>query len=1060
MFRSLPKLMVLKIENCQISQLPELAFAGLNKLEELTIKHTSLSLIHENSFRPLPKLRLLELVASGVRHMPNLCNIKTLRTLNISHNDISSYDKTGVRCDDSGDNIPNLEVLDVSYNSIEHIPVWFGDSFPNLKRLTSSDNNISVIEQNTLNKLTQLMWLDLSNNSMTEFERDVIRNCSNLQVLALGSNPVETLPQGIIANHTKLSHLFLHNLSLTDNIWNEFLLLKRLGELSLHSNRISRINNQVMERMPLLIELDLSNNSITYFNIFTFKDQYRLRNLNLSNNLIQSIPKQAFKFVHSLKSLDLSKNNITDFSKSAFKGLRKLKLVDLSQNSLLTLQPEVFVALPALRTLNLSHNTLTVYPSFHDMKSVDILDLSHNNLSAVDITTFYGLSAVTDLNLRHNQLDYIPHGVFQHCRKLETLCLSDNDIRDISAGGFLKLENLLKLDLSFNKLTETVTVLSNLPNLMELDLSFNFITKVYRGQFPDSVQKIDLSRNAINYIAPFTFRTMHQLKNVRIDFNNLTSLPVLSVEISRNAHPKPTFYISANPLSCDCSLSWLKGVMDGDAGNVDLYPNIVDIVLVLCTTVYDSDPKPFRVVPRSHFLCSYREKCEYNCPCCGVEQCFCKYQCPESCSCLMSDDKTNIHKVHCENRNLTSVPESIPKAVTELLLDGNNITSIPDGAFIGLDNVKTIYLNNSNVRYFGNASFQGLNDVVDIYLNENALHTIPSFTFNALNKLERIYLNNNDIQTIKKTAFQDLLALKLLSLANNSIHTIPLDFVSNVSNKTIFSLGGNPWSCGLKFVCSFSDFVTTNSGRIKDISNVKCARKRAESDDIQYSISLLDERVKKQCGLNKTEYINSTISKTKSIGKDIHITALIIISIATGIIAGVLLIAYWKRDLIKVWCFIKYGWRVHNNADDEYEEIQRPFDAFLSYSNKDQKFVIDHLAPRLEHGERKFKLCLHYRDFPVGACIAETIVRSIECSKRTIMLISDNFLQSEWCRYEFQTAHHQVLTEKKNRLIIVLLHDINQNKLDSQLKLYFKTRTYLKFNDPWFWDKLYYAMPN
>ena len=80
----------------------------------------------------------------------------------------------------------------------------------------------------------------------------------------------------------------------------------------------------------------------------------------------------------------------------------------------------------------------------------------------------------------------------------------------------------------------------------------------------------------------------------------------------------------------------------------------------------------------------------------------------------------------------------------------------------------------------------------------------------------------------------------------------------------------------------------------------------------------------------------------------------------------------------------------------------------------------------------------------------EFIITAIDNSKREIMVLSDSFLESEWCQYEFQ------FREKKNRIIMILLDEINNDK---ELKLYLKTRTYVKIGDPWFWQKIEYAMP-
>ena len=76
-----------------------------------------------------------------------------------------------------------------------------------------------------------------------------------------------------------------------------------------------------------------------------------------------------------------------------------------------------------------------------------------------------------------------------------------------------------------------------------------------------------------------------------------------------------------------------------------------------------------------------------------------------------------------------------------------------------------------------------------------------------------------------------------------------------------------------------------------------------------------------------------------------------------------------------------------------------------------------------------------------------------------IMILTRNFLKSEWCRFEFITAHRRVLKGKTNYLIVILFDHINVSELDEELQAYLKTNTYLYYADKWFWDKLMYVMP-
>ena len=63
-----------------------------------------------------------------------------------------------------------------------------------------------------------------------------------------------------------------------------------------------------------------------------------------------------------------------------------------------------------------------------------------------------------------------------------------------------------------------------------------------------------------------------------------------------------------------------------------------------------------------------------------------------------------------------------------------------------------------------------------------------------------------------------------------------------------------------------------------------------------------------------------------------------------------------------------------------------------------------------EYGSPSYKLCLQHRDCPSAGAygLSETIGQAVEASKRTIMVISPNFMKAEWCRFEYKSALHQV----------------------------------------------------
>eukprot|EP00058_Branchiostoma_floridae_P003848 XP_002589336.1 hypothetical protein BRAFLDRAFT_77788 [Branchiostoma floridae] len=262
---------------------------------------------------------------------------------------------------------------------------------------------------------------------------------------------------------------------------------------------------------------------------------------------------QLYGVRHVLKKLklkDWSLDSIMRLSTQMIQHLSLLEEIDLSHNVIsdeaVPSLAEGLGSCQKLKKVNLSHNKLSGRGDFlPPLPSLEEIDLSYNAISDEAVPGLAeGLGSCQNLkkvNLSHNKLsdrgDFLPP-----LPNLEEIDLSHNIISDEAvpglAGSLGSCQNLKKVDLSHNKLSDRGHFLPPLPNLEEIDLSYNAIGDEAEPGLAEGLgscqklKKVNLSHNKLSDVGELTaaFIDLPFLTHVDIYNNSFSdeSLPTIA----------------------------------------------------------------------------------------------------------------------------------------------------------------------------------------------------------------------------------------------------------------------------------------------------------------------------------------------------------------------------------------------------------------------------------------------------------------------------------------------------------------------------------------------------
>ena len=1094
-FASLYQLQELVLDGCRLEHLPPLAFEGLTLLQKLTIttRHSATLSVAIDAFVGLPSLTHLDLSNNYIRSIPQdeLCQLSNLRHLNMSKNELRSLEDLGLTS--RANCLTGLSMLDLSGNEITSLKsAHINGQFPDMKELRLNKNFIRfVVEDPTSSKSKcNLMFLDLSDNQISALPSGIFRPCSSMMELRLANNSLSTLEDSLFDGLGALEILDLSGNLLVSSQLRPRLMrdLVSIVELILSRNQFDKVVDIFSTMSSSLKVLKLDHPGLTVLAAKIFSSLTALKELDLSHNNIAKIEANAFHGLTALTHLLLGQNKLNSLAIDALNTCPQLLVLDLSRNRLSS-TPSAIASLHQLQTLDLSENMIDniAEAPFLKMKHLWRLQLNGNQLSNITVGLFSQLAAIQILDLSSNKIGFVEKKSLDSNRHLQAVRLDNNQLSSMS-GLFNNLSGLMWLNISSNRITEfdysmlpanlrwldiSHNRISDLGNyfdltgelkLAELDVSFNTLSLLGPHNIPDSIETLLVNDNKISQIVPYTFFKKTRLTKVDLTVNSLTSIDRNALRLSSDVTRLPEFFLTGNPIECNCEMVWFKSINSPD--NLHNYPMVSDIESIYCKLVYAPERAfvPLVEADNEQFLCPYTTHCFALCQCCDFDACDCEMSCPDNCTCF-HDSAWSKNIAVCSNSGFEALPEKLPMDATEIFLDGNFFPELNSHTFIGRKNLRVLHLNNSQIHTIQNRTFNGLKSLTGLHLQDNQLTSLEGYEFEALVNLRELYLDNNLIEKVSNITFKFLRSLEILHLQGNRIVDFPAWQLAFNPFLVSVKLAENIWSCDCQFVDKFRTWINVFGAKVNDADAVKCIGSEKEAISLA-SITTCAPSYDTEATAEAAG--NSALAKTRVqefvVSEDY--LPLMAATLATfAVILLLLLAAFVYRNTLRVWIHSKYGVRMFDNdveeGGPEDMDNNKLFDAFVSYSLKDDSFVRERIAAELERPELGYRACLYHRDLPTAPTfVADTLLRATEVSRRTVIVLSENFLKSEWSRYDYKSGFHQAMRSGRRKLIVVVLGDISPRDIDPDLRLYLKTNVVLHWGDKLFWKKLRYALPD
>ncbi|XP_071114801.1 toll-like receptor 4 [Haliotis cracherodii] len=357
--------------------------------------------------------------------------------------------------------------------------------------------------------------------------------------------------------------------------------------------------------------------------------------------------------------------------------------------------------------------------------------------------------------------------------------------------------------------------------------------------------------------------------------------------------------------------------------------------------------------------------------------------------------------------------------LSELDVSGNPLGGIVDYSFDNLPSLTYLNMTNSGL---GKPEF---------YLLENGRRLLR-----PLRRLRSIILDDNGLVSFDKHMFVDK-PLETIDLSRNRFKSIPFDLTStpylcylDLSHNSVVDLSimemslldnlafkhnltlnlqGNLLSCG----CQNQDFILWLSNTKVNLvpsSTYACLREDGTLSNTTYYVDNY-EKIWRMC------YGRLMLAGTVS---GFAVTILIMVGMYVVVAKQTLLVNIVLR---------LFGYKTTVRP---LKRLDFPYDAYIGYSDCNYQYICHTMREHLED-RLGVKLFLKDRDTIPGGQIADDIINGIDSSWKTLLILTQSFVEDQWCRFIVNRTVYSSSRMPVGSILLVLFEDVRRGDISPAL---------------------------